>query len=57
MAPPVPTLSQSCFAARQDVLQAWLWGIADWAVFFSAVPLSQVAGTGEGVVGGLDEEA
>lgn len=57
MTPPVPTLGQSFFATRQDVLQAWVWGMAELAVFLGAIPPTEVAETGEDVVGGPNEEA
>lgn len=55
--PPIPILGQSGLATRQDVLQTWIWGIAELAVFLGAAPPTQVAGTGEDVVGGQNEEA
>lgn len=39
--PPVPTLSQCRLTTEQDVLQAWVWGIAELTVFFGAIPLAQ----------------
>lgn len=51
--PPVPTLSQCCLTTGQYLLQAWVWGIAELAVFLGAVPPA-LAGAGESVVGGMN---
>lgn len=51
------TLRQRCCTAALDALQAWPWGIAELAGLLRAMSQTKVAGAGEGIVGGSNEEA